>query len=79
MNLISIPTTLTAQIDSSIGGKVAVNFNNNINAMGNYYHPKLILCDYNFIKTLPKRDFVAGLSEVIKSVLITSSKIKLNT
>ena len=72
MNLISIPTTLTAQIDSSIGGKVAVNFNNNINAMGNYYHPKLILCDYNFIKTLPKRDFVAGLSEVIKSVLITS-------
>ena len=74
MNLVSIPTTLTAQIDSSIGGKVAVNFNNNINAMGNYYHPRLILCDYSFIKTLPKRDYIAGLSEVIKSVLITSKK-----
>ena len=74
MNLVSIPTTLTAQIDSSIGGKVAVNFNNNVNAIGNYYHPKLILCDYKFIKTLPNRDFISGISEVIKSVLITSKK-----
>ncbi len=74
MNLVSIPTTLTAQIDSSIGGKVAVNFNNNVNAIGNYYHPKLILCDYKFIKTLPNRDFTSGISEVIKSVLITSKK-----
>ena len=72
MNLVSIPTTLTAQIDSSIGGKVAINFNNNVNAMGNYYHPKLIICDYSFIKSLPRRDFISGLSEVIKSVLITS-------
>lgn len=72
MNLVSIPSTLTAQIDSSIGGKVAINFNNNINAIGNYYHPRLILCDQDFIKTLPKKDFIAGLSEVIKSVLITS-------
>tara|TARA_B110000967_G_C18853641_1_gene545934 strand:- start:725 stop:1828 length:1104 start_codon:yes stop_codon:yes gene_type:complete len=72
MNLVSIPTTLTAQIDSSIGGKVAVNFNNNINAIGNYFHPKLIMCDYNFIKQLPQRDFIAGLSEVLKSTLISS-------
>lgn len=73
INLVQIPTTLTAQIDSSIGGKVAINYNNNINAIGNYYHPRLILCDYNFIKTLSKRDFLSGLSEVIKSALITSS------
>ena len=73
LNLVSIPTTLTAQIDSSIGGKVATNFNNNVNAMGNYYHPKLIICDYLFIKTLPKRDFISGMAEVIKSVLITPS------
>jgi 3-dehydroquinate synthase len=70
LNLVSIPTTLTAQIDSSVGGKVAINFNNNINAMGNYYHPKLIICDYIFIRTLPKREFVSGMAEVIKSVLI---------
>ena len=55
LNLVQIPTTLTAQIDSSVGGKVAINYNNNINAIGNYYHPKLIICDYNFIKSLPKR------------------------
>lgn len=74
LNLVQIPTTLTAQIDSSVGGKVAINYNNNINAIGNYYHPKLIICDYNFIKSLPKRDFLSGLSEVIKSALISSKK-----
>lgn len=72
LNLIQIPTTLTAQIDSSLGGKVAVNYNNNINAIGSYYHPKLILCDFNFIKSLSKRDYLSGLAEVIKSALITS-------
>jgi len=74
MNLVSIPTTLTAQIDSSIGGKVAVNYNNNVNAIGGYFHPKIILCDLTFIKTLPQRDFLSGMSEVIKSTLITSKK-----
>ena len=74
MHLVHVPTTLTAQIDSSLGGKVAVNFNNNINAIGNYYHPKLILCDYTFIKNLPIRDFKSGISEVIKSALITNKK-----
>lgn len=74
LNLVQIPTTLTAQIDSSLGGKVAINYNNNINAIGNYYHPKLIICDYNFIKTLPKRDFLSGLAEVIKSALISSKE-----
>ena len=72
LNLIQIPTTLTAQIDSSIGGKVAVNYNNNINAIGSYYHPKLILCDFNFIKSLSERDYLSGLAEVIKSALITA-------
>ena len=72
LNLIQIPTTLTAQIDSSLGGKVAVNYNNNINAIGSYYHPKLILCDFNFIKSLSERDYLSGLAEVIKSALITS-------
>ena len=72
MNLVLIPSTLTAQIDSSYGGKVAVNFNNNVNAIGNYFHPKLVICDYGFIQSLPTREFNAGMSEVVKSALISS-------
>jgi len=72
MNLVLIPSTLTAQIDSSYGGKVAVNFNNNVNAIGNYFHPKLVICDYGFIQTLPLREFNSGMSEVVKSALISS-------
>jgi 3-dehydroquinate synthase len=72
LNLVQIPTTLTAQIDSSIGGKVAINYNNNINAIGNYYHPRLILCDDSFMDSLSKRDFQSGLAEVIKSALISN-------
>ena len=72
MNLVLIPSTLTAQIDSSYGGKVAVNFNNNVNAIGNYFHPKLVICDYSFIQSLPLREFNSGMSEVVKSALISS-------
>tara|TARA_Y100000590_G_scaffold214421_1_gene243064 strand:+ start:621 stop:1736 length:1116 start_codon:yes stop_codon:yes gene_type:complete len=72
MNLVLIPSTLTAQIDSSYGGKVAVNFNNNVNAIGNYFHPKLVICDYGFIQSLPLREFNSGMSEVVKSALISS-------
>ena len=72
LNLIQFPTTLTAQIDSSIGGKVAINYNNNINAIGNYYHPRLILCDDSFMISLSKRDFKSGLAEILKSALISN-------
>jgi 3-dehydroquinate synthase len=72
LNLVQVPTTLTAQIDSSIGGKVAINYKNNINAIGNYYHPRLILCDQSFMISLSKRDFKSGLAEVIKSALISN-------
>lgn len=70
MNLIHIPTTITAQIDSSIGGKVAVNHNVTVNAIGTYYHPKAILLDLDFIRDLPVREFRSGMAEVIKSALI---------
>jgi 3-dehydroquinate synthase len=75
MNLIHIPTTLTAMIDSSIGGKVAINFRKTINAIGNYYHPMLNLIDLQFIDTLPDRDFRAGLSEIIKCSIICDRQL----
>ncbi len=70
MNLVHIPTTVTAQIDSAIGGKVAVNHNTTINAIGTYYHPRVILIDMDFLKELPRREFHSGMGEVIKSAFI---------
>lgn len=74
IHLVHIPTTLMAMIDSSIGGKVAINFRNTINGIGNYYHPVFTIIDLNFIDTLPVRDFNAGLAEVIKCAIISDAK-----
>ncbi len=70
MNLIHIPTTVTAQVDSAIGGKVAVNHNKTINAIGTYYHPRAVLIDIDFLMDLPEREFLSGMGEVIKSAVI---------
>ena len=70
IHLIHVPTTVTSQIDSSIGGKVGVNFGTTINAIGSYYHPCGVFVDLAFIDELPERDFVAGLAEVIKCAMI---------
>lgn len=74
MNLVHIPTSLMAMVDSSIGGKVAINFRETINAVGNYYHPILNLMDLELIDTLPQRDYISGLAEVIKCGLIADDK-----
>ena len=71
IHLIHLPTTVTSQIDSSIGGKVGVNFGKTINAIGSYYHPQGVFIDLSFIDALPERDFIAGLAEVIKCAAIS--------
>ena len=75
MNLIHVPTTLTAMIDSSIGGKVAINFRKTVNAIGNYYHPLMNIIDLQFMDTLPERDFKAGLAEIIKCAVICDKNL----
>ncbi len=75
MNLIHVPTTLTAMIDSSIGGKVAINFRKTVNAIGNYYHPLLNIIDFQFIDTLPDRDLKGGLAEIIKCSIICDKEL----
>lgn len=70
MNLIHVPSSLTAMIDSSIGGKVAINFRKTVNAIGNYYHPILNVIDLDFLDSLPARDYLAGLAEIIKCAVI---------
>ncbi|MEK7124565.1 MAG: 3-dehydroquinate synthase, partial [Patescibacteria group bacterium] len=67
---IQIPTTLLAMVDSSIGGKVAVDTLNAKNAIGTFYQPKKVIIDLNFLKTLPKNELANGLAEIIKYALI---------
>lgn len=68
------PTTLEAQIDASIGGKTAVNLRGGKNLVGVFHPPMLVVVDPNCLRTLPRRELVAGLAESVKHALITSEE-----
>jgi 3-dehydroquinate synthase len=70
LDFIQIPTTLLAQVDAGIGGKVAVNHRLGKNMIGAFHQPRLVLIDTGTLDTLPQREIVCGLAEMIKHALI---------
>ena len=63
---VQVPTTMLAQVDSSVGGKTAINHALGKNMIGLFYQPQRVVCDLDTLQTLPQREFIAGLAEVIK-------------
>ena len=66
VDFVQIPTSLLAQVDSSVGGKVAVDLDRGKNLVGSFYHPKCVLIDPEVLNTLDNRFFIDGMAEVIK-------------
>ena len=68
---VNIPTTLLAQVDSSIGGKTGINSKYGKNLIGSFYQPKFVISDISFLKSLPKREILCGYAEIFKHSLIS--------
>jgi 3-dehydroquinate synthase len=75
IKLLQMPTTIMSQVDSSIGGKVVVNFENVKNVIGGFYQPHAIIMDTSFLETLKEKDIINGLAEIVKYGIIFDRKI----
>ncbi|MFC4891465.1 3-dehydroquinate synthase [Pseudofrancisella aestuarii] len=73
VDFIQIPTTLLSQVDSSVGGKTAINHRLGKNMIGTFYQPELVYTSPQFYKTLPEREYISGMAEVVKYGCISES------
>ena len=76
IDYIQIPTTLLSQVDSSVGGKTAINIPEGKNLVGAFYNPKAVFISTRFLKTLSEKEYKSGLGEVIKYSLIDNEKLR---
>ena len=74
LQFVNIPTTLLSQVDSSVGGKTGINSSYGKNLIGNFYQPKLVICDISFLKSLSKREIICGYAEILKHSLIADKE-----
>ena len=72
ISYVQLPTTLLSMVDSSVGGKTAINLGTSKNLVGAFYQPRLVLCDTQTLQTLPKAAFADGMAEIIKYGMIDS-------
>ncbi len=73
---VQIPTTLLAQVDSSVGGKTGVNIRTGKNLVGSFYQPSAVISDVNVLNTLPEREFACGMAEIIKYCMIWKGPLR---
>ena len=74
IKFINTPTTLLAQVDSSIRGKTGINTSSGKNLIGSFYQPSIVISDTNFLKTLPKREIICGYGEILKHSIISNKQ-----
>lgn len=76
MNLVQIPTSLLSQVDSSVGGKTAINHSSGKNLIGAFYQPKAVIIDVTSLNSLPDREYFSGFGEIVKYAILGEQKIK---
>lgn len=75
INYVQIPTTLLAQVDSSIGGKTAIDLDEGKNLVGSFYNPKMVFIDTVFLETLTKQEYINGFAEAFKIAIIKDEEL----
>jgi 3-dehydroquinate synthase len=75
LSFVQVPTTLLAQVDSSVGGKTGVNLRAGKNLIGSFHHPLAVFADTDLLRTLPERELRAGLQESVKAAIIRSPRL----